>query len=124
MIVYADGSSWNGHNSKCCVVKGSKTYLYYIEKEMTNNEMEYWAVIKALEIAKVTDLVKTDSQLVVGQLTKGWAVNCDRLRPLKSKAMQLMSSKGVNVEWIPREESKAGKVLERLKIERLEVKHE
>ena len=121
MIVYADGSSWNGKVSKCCVTKGSKVFVFYIEDSKTNNEMEYWGVIKALEIAKPTDLVRTDSQLVVGQLNKDWAVNVAHLRPLRDMAKKLMQEKGISVEWIPREESKAGKVLERLKIERLEV---
>lgn len=69
---------------------------------ITNNEAEYMIVIAVLEfmlrgikngMASAADrsiCIKTDSQLVVGQLTQGWKVNAENLRPLYRKVIDLM----------------------------------
>jgi len=69
---------------------------------ITNNEAEYMIVIAVLEFmlegvrANAVDptdksiCIKTDSQLVVGQLTQGWKVNAENLRPLFEKVVNLM----------------------------------
>jgi len=65
---------------------------------VTNNEAEYLALIGALDhlavafTAVAADLktikitIKTDSQLVIGQLSMGWKVKAPNLRPLAIKA--------------------------------------
>jgi ribonuclease HI len=69
---------------------------------ITNNEAEYMIIVAVLEFilegmktnaVDPTDksvCIKTDSQLVVGQLTQGWKVNAENLRPLFSKVVNLM----------------------------------
>ena len=68
---------------------------------VTNNEAEYMALIGALEnissafLAVAADLktiqltVRTDSQLVIGQLSRGHKINAPNLRPLVIQASSL-----------------------------------
>lgn len=69
---------------------------------ITSNEAEYMIVIAVLEFmlesmrtnaVDPTDksvCIKTDSQLVIGQLTRGWKVNAENLKPLFKKVINLM----------------------------------
>ena len=59
--------------------------------------------------------VHTDSQLLVGHLTKAWKVNAANLRPLHARAADLLSRKHATLVWIPRGQNRAGKVLEKSK---------
>lgn len=76
----------------------------------TNNIAEYTAVIKALEAAHQMGAhevhVKTDSQLVVRQLTGEYKVKDPKLKPLKRKIDSLCKSLDVHFEHVPREKNK------------------
>jgi ribonuclease HI len=111
MKIYVDGSGWNGRKSEYCVVS-DKVIRKELHEKKTNNEMEYAALLEALSIAKEGDTILTDSQLVHGQVCKGWKVNYEHLMPLVAKAKVLVAEKKIALEWIPREENKAGHILE------------
>ena len=88
-------------------------------KAVTNNVGEYRAVILALEEAhrwsiKQVELL-TDSQLVVEQVKGNWKVRHKHLLPLRDRVKELLTALNGTLEWIPREENLAGKVLERRK---------
>ena len=81
------------------------------EKPVTNNEAEYYAVIRGLEVDGVTEIL-SDSQLVVNQLNMNYHIREDRLRELAKIVWKRAKAKGkIKFTWIPRKENKAGKVL-------------
>jgi len=86
--------------------------------DTSNNMAEYTALIKALEWlieSKLTEtkiVVKGDSQLVIKQLNKQYAVKAPRIIPLYLKAQKLASMfKDISFIWIPREQNKEADTL-------------
>ncbi|WP_196799502.1 ribonuclease HI family protein [Verrucomicrobium sp. 3C] len=77
----------------------------------TNNEAEYLAVIRALELAVKhsarAPVLHADSQLIVNQLNGGYAVRQPSLQRLHRKAVELARRLpgGVRFVWIPREQN-------------------
>lgn len=117
---FVDGSGWNGRFSRFCVVYPSGLiHTVMGPSESTNNEMEYAAVIYALERAQDRAFIYTDSSLVVGHLTKGWKINAMHLQSLYDKAMWWMDRKNCRVMWVPRELNLAGIHLDKLKRRRV-----
>lgn len=115
MKIYCDGSGTNGRTSGYCVIAGNGSHIEYkiLGADYTNNEMEYAGMIRALEIAQGTDIVLSDSQLVVNQIAGKWKVKEPRLKPLADKARKILKGKpGVSVKWIPRIENLAGHYIE------------
>lgn len=104
MNYWADG----GLRHICVTDEDGNVYLENITG--TNNENEYRAMIKALKLAQKGDTIFADSQLIVNQLTKNWKVHAVHLLPFYSEAMKLKS--GINIEWVPRDENRAGWILE------------
>jgi len=82
----------------------------------TNNEAEYSALIQALlDERAMGSTIYTDSQLLVGHLTKNWKVKAENLKFLVEIAKKLLSLNGAELVWVPREQNKAGKILEKQK---------
>lgn len=118
-VIYCDGASaqFQGQYGKIAVISeehGSHV-LDILSSDVTNNQAEYLACREALIIANDGDEVRSDSQLVVGQLTKGWAVNSENLKKLFEECKSILARKHVTVKWVRREENEAGKLLERLR---------
>jgi ribonuclease HI len=96
--------------------------------DRTNNEAEYYALLKALELVeerwadKTTGrieggvgeiLIRSDSQLVVNQVNGAWRVEDSKLVELSEKARDAIRELGnIRLEWVPREENYAGLWLE------------
>jgi len=92
--------------------------------DRTNNEAEYYALLKALELiaekatgkypGKIDEaLVRSDSKLIVNQVNGLWRVEDERLMELSSQARDMIGKIGsVRLEWVPREENYAGLWLE------------
>jgi ribonuclease HI len=97
--------------------------------DRTNNEAEYYALIKALNMIqdKWPELgvaatrkgvepfkIYSDSLLIVNQVKGVYEVTDSRLRQLCDTTKSLMKKLGssVKLEWIPREENYAGQWLE------------
>ena len=121
-IIYCDGGSLGNNNKE----KPSEGYGSFIIKpdimeqrfmqrfgNYTNNQAEYGAVIASLSYLKAACLVKgikhkeqdviirTDSQLVIGQLSKNWKVKAPNLLQLVTKAYDEMDHfKSVKFEHI------------------------
>jgi len=118
MIWYADGAGWDGSCSRYAVVRqDSRSYptLKVEFGEFTNNEMEYKAAIYAAQNAEAGDTIKLDSELVCNQVNGNYKVRKGNLKPLHEKLKRLMLEKNLKIEWVPRNQNKAGKVLERIK---------
>jgi ribonuclease HI len=84
-------------------------------KDATNNVAEYTALAKALEWLIANGLnnsgrveVKSDSQLVVKQLSGEYKIKSQRIIPLYRQVLLLQSRfpDGIEIRWVPREENK------------------
>lgn len=118
MNIYVDGSGTNGISCSYAVVDENGNILKHEiftgdEGGATNNEMEYRALIEALGLAEDGDLIFSDSQLVVNQVSGKWKVKEWRLMPLMQEAAKILRSKSVKIEWIKRSANIAGWYLER-----------
>jgi ribonuclease HI len=87
---------------------------------ISNNQSEYTALIKAIEclieegLAEVDDnvLVHGDSQLVIRQMQGRYSVNAERIIPLYKKASTLVEKiRRIQFKWIPREENEEADTL-------------
>jgi len=82
-------------------------------KDATNNVAEYTALVKALEWLLTNNLasdkveIRSDSQLVVKQLSGEYKIKAKRIIPLYKKVLLLRSKfKDIEIKWVPREENK------------------
>lgn len=91
---------------------------------MTNNYAEYTALVEALR--KLKDLktegdvvIRSDSQLLVGQMSKGWKVKGGGYLGKLKEARDLLKEFGsVTFEWIPREQNGDADLLSRIAYEK------
>jgi ribonuclease HI len=115
MKIWIDGSGWNGR--RCgwlfCTESGDVKSRFY-ETPYTNNEMEYAAMSNALESAKEGDEILSDSALVVNQISGRWKVKEPRLFSHCSTCRAIVDRKRIKLTWIPREENRAGHLIERV----------
>lgn len=116
-IWFVDGAGASSSDGfgKICVIKVGENpkVMDVLIKGCTNNSAEYIAMLNALQSCDDGDVIHTDSQLVVGQLTKNWSVNASHLQVLHDMCVEILKVKKVQILWIPRSESLAGKILER-----------
>lgn len=84
----------------------------------TNNEAEYLAVIKAMEMAlelhpDAAVVVRSDSQLIINQINGIYRIKHPHLARLYSKTKALAGQFPVKVEfqWVPREQNKQADAL-------------
>lgn len=117
MKVYIDGSGWNGRRSGYAIRYEESPIpsqiVVHLEEEFTNNEMEYVALFNALLTAKEGDEILTDSQLLVGHITKDWRVNAPHLKTFVKLCKAMVKKNNIKLTWITRNENLAGKLLER-----------
>ncbi len=91
---------------------------------MTNNFAEYTALVEALRKLKQLRVrgnivVRSDSQLLVGQMSKGWAVKGGGyLGKLKEARDLVKEFAAVSFEWIPREKNEEADLLSRIAYEK------
>lgn len=115
LFIYTDGASLNnpGPMGIGVVVYRNGDRLKEISEfigEGTNNMAEYTAVIRGLEYAKKSgekDVhLRSDSQLIVRQLTGDYKTRDTKLKELKRKIDHLLKELNVTFEHIPREQNK------------------
>lgn len=112
-VIYTDGAGWNGRVSRWCVAQHGKDPRVIVRLEkFTSNEMEYAALISALQEAPAGAMIRTDSRLVVGQVARGWKIQAKNLQGMADAAKQLVRQKQIILVWIPRECNLAGIHLE------------
>jgi ribonuclease HI len=111
MRIYTDG----GKDKYCFVIPEKNIVKIFENKGLTNNEVEYTAVIEALNFVEENSdvFILSDSKLVVNQIKMEWHIKEKRLRELFETVIKIIDKKKLKfkIEWIPREENKAGKVL-------------
>lgn len=82
-------------------------------EESTNNVAEYTALAKALQWLLVNNFnskkveIKSDSQLVVNQLTGDYKVKARRILPLFKQVLCLKTKfQDIQIKWIPRDKNR------------------
>jgi len=92
---------------------------------VTNNYAEYTALVEVLKRLKDLNrqkdkvVVRSDSQLLVGQMSKGWAVKGGGYLGMLKRARDLLKEFGnVSFEWIPRERNQEADLLSRMAYEK------
>ena len=93
--------------------------------EATNNQAEYRAIIagleKALELGATHIELRSDSELVVQQLSGKYRVKNEALKPLSQKVEELRARlSGLSVSYIPREKNKEADKLANQALDALE----
>jgi len=113
--IYVDGGT---RGSRICLVDKSenKTIIKTRGGDLTNNELEYLAVLYALDYInnrhkKDNVTIYSDSKLIVNQINGEWRITTDRLQPLYDKCMKRMTDK-IKIKWIGRDSNLAGIILE------------
>ena len=92
--------------------------------DVTNNYSEYTALVEVLRKLKTLRVggdivICSDSQLLVGQMSKGWeAKGGGYLGKLKEARDLLKEFGSVTFEWIPRERNKEADLLSRIAYEK------
>jgi ribonuclease HI len=86
---------------------------------LSNNEAEYSAVISALKTIPhhSSVLILTDSLLVVSQLRGEYRILHPKMLKLANEVKTIVEQMKLNLElrWIPRQENRAGKLLQQPK---------
>jgi ribonuclease HI len=116
MKIWIDGSGalLPGQRSQYCVIFEDGSKIKETLEPRTNNEMEYFALLQALQDPRAKgSTIFTDSKLLVGQLQEGWKINAENLKAINEDCRRLLRSQQAKLVWIPREENLAGKELER-----------
>ncbi len=92
--------------------------------DVTSNYAEYTALVEALTRLRALGvegdiLIRSDSQLLVGQMTSGWKVKGGMYVEKLKEAKDLVKDFGsVRFEWIPREQNQEADLLTRIAYER------
>ncbi len=114
LSIFVDGSG--GKNSGYgYFVKETGDSFYEKKSDLTNNQAEYLAIISVLkkfENSDETICIFSDSKNTVNQLNHEFAINNEQLRELAREAWSLIGKfTSLSIEWIPRKENLAGKML-------------
>lgn len=92
--------------------------------DVTSNYAEYTALVEALKKLRALGvegdvLVKSDSKLLVGQMSQGWEVKGGAYVVKLKEARELLREFGsISFEWIPREKNQEADLLTRVAYER------
>ena len=109
-----DGSSIQHAGGIVIILKSPKgdklKHKVRLQYQKTNNEVEYEALLKGLELAKSVEaksiLILGDSQLIIGQVNGTYKAKEGRMRKYLNKVIRLMKRyEKANFVQIPREEN-------------------
>ena len=120
--IFFDGGT--ALNSICVYDGNTSTFdIVEVDRKSTNNELEYLALISAIEYAKKQyDMHDVefcgDSEIIILQMTGEYGVHAKNLRPLHVEACRLLGLEMADTshkffKWVPREENLAGIEMEK-----------
>jgi len=82
---------------------------------ITHNEAEWIALKRALYYIDTYSFVRilSDSELIVRQFNGEYKINLPTLKNRKIECEQIIANRGLDVvvQWIPREQNRAGRIL-------------
>ena len=121
LILYTDGAARGNPGSAAIGIVLTDTTGNRIEElgeaigTTTNNEAEYRALLRGLEIASKHGNeieIRTDSELMARQLNGAYRVKAEHLKPLHEQARRAMAKfKSAKIAIIPRELNKRADAL-------------
>lgn len=115
MLYYVDGSkSQVGCQIAVTDIEGTLLKQEFLGEGLTNNELEYEAILVAASIAPENATILSDSNLCVQQVNGAFQIKQPRLKPYADKVKALITSKKLTLKWIPREANLAGHLLEKI----------
>lgn len=129
LIIHVDGGSRGnpgpaGAGVVICDESGRRLHegAYFLQRQ-TNNEAEYHALIRALEraarLGPAPVMIRSDSELLVRQLTGDYRVKSQRLAPLVRKVqLLLLRIPRWSIEHVPRELNRRADELANLAMDR------
>jgi len=113
--IYVDGGGWK---RRICLVDGDIIVVKTRKGRPSNNELEYLAMLYALEYIearypydKIT--IYSDSKLIVNQIRGKYKINLQGLWELAFKCNAKITD-NIKLKWTPREYNLAGIHLEKL----------
>ena len=114
--IHVDGSGWSGKVSGYAIVfpDNPNKFPVVVKEEVnkTNNEREYEAIIVALrDHAEKGDVILSDCKLACDQVYGRMKVKEMRLFGLCNEVRALLTAKQCTLQWIERNQNKAGKLL-------------
>jgi ribonuclease HI len=124
ILIYADGGTLNNDSPNKNDRKGYASFLpkngstrhTYALGNVTNNEAEYYSLIKALKYIKSIKnekdfIILMDSQLVIKQMSGTWKCKNKQLRPLYLEAVKFLkemeTEKTIIIGWIDNKKMKS-----------------
>jgi len=116
MHYYTDGGSYKKIGIILVTdIDGNILLKKTFQNELTNNELEYEAIIAGMELAQNNDVIYNDSKLCVEQINGDFKIRQKKLIPYSAKAKKIQKEKNLIIIWIPRDQNPSGKSLERIK---------
>ena len=112
---YCDGGGYNGVQSLICFGKENNFIIEQTDRNLTNNDAEYIACLRAMCSCEDYDLIFSDSALVVNQVNGLWVCKADNLIKYCSWCMDFLKEKKLTLIWVSRDKNLAGVQLDRLK---------
>lgn len=113
--LFVDGGT---KGSRICLIDPQRKKIITKTRKdnLTNNDLEYLAIIYAIEYARKhypleSIEIKSDSMLAVKQINSQWNIKGENLITLK-KRVERKRTKLMSIRWIPREFNLAGVYLE------------
>lgn len=113
--LFVDGGT---KGSRICLIDPQRKKIITKTRKgnLTNNDLEYLAIIYAIEYARKHYSsepieIKSDSMLAVKQINNQWNIKGENLITLKAR-VGTKKTKLMNIRWIPREFNLAGVYLE------------
>lgn len=115
MLIYVDGSL-SSLGGQIAVSDQDENLIINkkFRKKLTNNELEYEAILTGLSLAKEEDTICSDSKLCVEQINGNFKIKQEHLKPYAGNAKKLLEEKKCLIVWVPREKNPAGKILEKI----------
>lgn len=115
MIYYADASKSSlGCQILVTDIAGNLLINTFLESELTNNELEYYAILYAINKAENGATIYSDSNLCVQQINGNFKIKNARLKPFAEQIKRKIKDKQIKIEWISREANLAGHILEKM----------
>lgn len=132
IAIHSDGASkgnpGKGYALNHITIDSEEPYvdIKLLGNNVTNNQAEYEAFILALlnihrikqerKPTIINATIYVDSKLVHGQIIEGWKVNKNKLLVERAQLMfgNINDISETKIQWVPREENKAGIKLEEL----------
>lgn len=115
MIYYADGSkSSMGCQIAVTDIAGNLLVNVFLDLNLTNNELEYYAILYAANLAENNSTIYSDSNLCVQQINGSFKIKKLDLKPFVEKIKTKVVEKNLKIEWISRNANLAGHLLEKI----------